>query len=85
MAKQPAHPGRIIYVDGDSGAIVSERDVGEVPESGRFVHTERGPVPVVRVEASVAGDKRFIKEYGPGNELLRTTVQIRDPSPTAGS
>jgi hypothetical protein len=82
MQAKPRHPGSITYVDGDADAIVAECPVAEVPESGRFVDTDAGPVPVVRVVATTAGDQRLVREYGPKGELLRTTLQVR---PTQGS
>jgi hypothetical protein len=33
----------------------------------------------VRVVARTAGDRRYIREYGPDGELLRSTTQIADP------
>ena len=72
------HPGKIIFVDGNTDQVVSTREAHEVPESARFAATPSGPVPVVRVVATVAGDRRFIREYGPNGELLRTTTQLRD-------
>jgi hypothetical protein len=76
---RPQHPGTIVYVDGNTNAVVREGPAADVPESVRFADTEQGRVPVVRVVATTAGDQRFVREYGPAGELLRTTVQVRSP------
>ncbi len=83
-AAERRHPGSITYVDGNTDSIVAECPVSEVPESGRFVDTGKGLVPVVRVVATSAGDQRFVREYGPAGELLRTTVQVRSPESHTG-
>jgi hypothetical protein len=78
VSEQPRHPGTIVYVDGDTGEETTE-DAAAVPESLRFAETEEGLVPVVRVVARTAGDRRYIREYGPDGELLRSTTQIAEP------
>ena len=74
------HPGKIVYVDGNSQQVTNERPATEVPESLRFAETPSGLEPVVKVIATVEGDRRFIREYGVDGALLRSTVQIRTPS-----
>lgn len=76
MTDPVEHPGTIEFVDGDTNEI-TEEDAANVPESLRFAETDEGLVPVVRVVARTAGKQRFIREYGPGGELLRSTVQIQ--------
>lgn len=78
MSEPPRHPGTIVYVDGDTGAE-TEEDASALPESLRFAETDEGLVPVVRVVARTAGDRRYIREYGPDGELLRSTTQLADP------
>lgn len=73
----PEHPGKIVFIDGNTGKIVSEDDARTVPESIRFADTPHGKVPVVRVVATTEGDIRSIQEFGPNGELLRTTMQRR--------
>lgn len=70
------HPGTITYVDKDKG---TERvsDIATVPEQFRFAMTPEGKVPIVKVVASVAGDKRTIHEYGDDGKLYRSTVQLK--------
>jgi hypothetical protein len=68
------HPGFITFVDGVTGAVRTTVPVDHVPMQLRFAQTEQGPVPVVRVVASSTGVVRTIREYGPGGELLRSTV-----------
>jgi hypothetical protein len=71
------HPGFISYVDGNSGKTLSTKPISTVPEHLRFADTPNGKVPVVKVVATVAGDQRTIREYGPGDVLLRSTVQLK--------
>lgn len=71
------HPGTIVYVNGNSGDVVQERNVEDVPEHLRFAKTDKGDVPVVRVVATKTGDTRSIVEFGPSDEVLRTTGQRR--------
>ena len=73
----PVHPGTIVYFEGAPEKEVSRMSVSEVPESLRFAQTEHGLVPVVKVVAYVEGDQRYIREYGPDGELLRTTMQVK--------
>ncbi|MCK6545838.1 hypothetical protein L6R52_08215 [Myxococcota bacterium] len=67
------HPGQIVYVDGETGAVTSVREIADVPEAMRF----RGGVPVVKVVATRRGDERTIQEFGPSGELLASTIQRR--------
>jgi hypothetical protein len=71
-----SHPGTITYVDADAHTE-KVRSVADVPDRLRFADTASGKVPVVRVVARIAGGQRFIREYGPNGELLRSTVQRR--------
>jgi hypothetical protein len=73
------HPGKVLYVDGNSGQVLETIDAAEMPDSIRFADTERGRVPVVKVIATIVGDKRYVREYGPNDELLRSTVQLKNP------
>jgi len=75
-----SHPGRIVFIDGDTGQIVEDVDAAEAPESVRFADGPRGRRPVVKVVATTMGERREIAEYGPDGELLRVTVQVRDGS-----
>lgn len=74
---RPVHPGKITYIDGNTNAVVSTAEISTVPERMRFADTPQGPVPVVKVIATVAGNQRTIREYGPAGELLRSTVQLK--------
>lgn len=71
------HPGKIVYVDGNSGRTLSVDDAERVPRAQRFAATPRGPVPVVRVVSAVCGNQQLLHAYGPDGELLRSTVQRR--------
>lgn len=71
------HPGTIVYLDGNTGEITATCDIADVPEAMRFVQTETGWVPVVKVIAFVTDDRRVIREYGPGDVELRSTLQHR--------
>ena len=78
MSDKPVHPGTITFVSDDDRERVE--NASGVPESLRFAKNQHGRwVPVVRVVATVAGDQRTIREYGPGGELLRSTVQVKPP------
>lgn len=76
----PHHPGTIVFVDGNTDRVVATDRVEDVPPQMRFVETPAGLVPVVRVVAFTAGDERTIREYGPAGQLLRSTLQRRDPA-----
>lgn len=67
------HPGKVVFVDGDTGRVVLEKDAAEVPEAQRFA----GQVPVVKVVATVFADQRSVREYGADGALLRSTLQLR--------
>lgn len=70
------HPGTITYMMDDQ--VVSVRDVNELPESSRFANTREGKVPVVKVVALTMSDKmREVIEYGPNNNRLRSTIQMK--------
>mgnify|MGYP001184563251 CR=1 FL=1 len=71
------HPGKIVYVDGNSGRTLSVDDAERVPRALRFVPTPLGPVPVVRVVSAIVGNQQLVHAYGPDGELLRSTVQRR--------
>jgi hypothetical protein len=71
-----SHPGTITYVDADA-QTQKVQSAADVPEPLRFADTTSGKVPVVKVVARIAGGQRFIREYGPNGELLRSTVQRR--------
>lgn len=73
---KPRHPGFIVYVDGDTKEE-SREPISAVPESLRFAETEDGEVPVVKVVSFLEGNRRIIREYGPNDQFLRSTVQIR--------
>ena len=75
---RPVHPGKIVYVDGNSGRVVAEEDAKNVPDFMAFVRTPEGHVPVVKVVATTLENERWIREYGPDGRLLRSTLQLRD-------
>jgi hypothetical protein len=69
------HPGTITYIDADA-KTEKVLPIAQVPEDKRFAKNGKGELkPVVRVIARIAGDQRFIRELGPGDEFLRETVQ----------
>jgi len=75
----PPHPGKIAYYSIEDGKqrLVSERSVNDVPDTARYAQTSHGMVPVVKVVATTTGNQRFIREYGPQDEFLRATTQLR--------
>jgi hypothetical protein len=70
------HPGHITFcqVGSDKEDVVT---FTEVPESVAFARDGENLVPVVRVEALTAGDRREIKSYSAEGKLLSTTYQRR--------
>ena len=76
VLSEGGHPGTITFMEDD--CIISVRKADEVPEQARFADTARGPVPVVKVVMSMMNDTtREIVEYGPNDERLRSTVQLK--------
>jgi hypothetical protein len=73
------HPGKIEFVDGNKNEVIKVVTAEEVPEQFRFAPTTTGLVPVTRVVATTVGDERTIREYGPDGQLLRSTIQLRQP------
>lgn len=74
---KPKHPGYIRYIDGKTQQEVRRVEISQVPESLQYVQTPGGWVPVVKVVAFEQEERRTLREYGPGEELLRSTVQVR--------
>lgn len=76
--KTPPHPGKIVFIDGDTGKVIDQDNASEVPEDVAYAETDDGLVPVVKVVAHTLEDRRTIEEYGPNDELLRSTLQIKE-------
>ncbi|MBN9687188.1 MULTISPECIES: hypothetical protein [unclassified Corallococcus] len=74
---KPKHPGFIRYIDGKTQQEVRRMEIAQVPEALQYAQTPKGWVPVVKVVALEEGNQRTLREYGPGDELLRSTVQVR--------
>lgn len=69
------HPGTIEHVDGETGRVLKTVAAAEVPEDQRFAPDEHGhPTPITRVVRHQHGERVFIREYGPGGVLLRSTA-----------
>jgi hypothetical protein len=68
------HPGIICYVDGRTQRVTVRVDAKQLPLNARFAQRNGELVPVVKVIAYPKGDRRVIREYGPADELLRTTL-----------
>ncbi|MCP3097970.1 hypothetical protein LZ198_03665 [Myxococcus sp. K15C18031901] len=79
MARSTRHLGTIVYIDGETRQEVSRVKSAQLPKSERFATTREGIVPVVKVIAYTEGDRRIVREFGPEGELLRSTVQLREP------
>ncbi|HMQ52291.1 MAG TPA: hypothetical protein PKE64_26440 [Anaerolineae bacterium] len=73
----PEHPGKIVFINGITQEIRHEKSAEEVPPTIRFVQTEHGPVPVVKIVDFTTEEQRIIRQYGPEGQLLKSTVQIR--------
>lgn len=76
MANYPEHPGNIIFVNGMTGETTKTVPAAEVPENIRYVETDEGFVPVVRIEDYAFENQLTIRQYGPDGELLQSTVMI---------
>ena len=82
-----AHPGTITYER--NGVVTKVSPAEDVPEGMRFAD-EAPPggspgrlrrVPIVEVDGRDMGPGRMeILEYGPGHELLRTTIAFVGPA-----
>jgi hypothetical protein len=72
------HPGQITFVDATAGTERTEA-AAQVPETIAFVTVEGQKVPVVRVVARTARDRREIQSFGADGRLLKTTYQSRPP------
>jgi hypothetical protein len=75
------HPGKISYYELDpvtkQEKLTSTVEIDKVPEAMRFGDTPEGLIPIVKV-VMIPGDKfREIIEYGPKNQFVRNTIQIR--------
>jgi hypothetical protein len=74
---EPEHPGKVVFVDGSTQEIAAEVDASSVPLPLRFVEIEDVFYPVVKIVVFTTEAGRTIRQYGPGDELLKSTVQAR--------
>jgi hypothetical protein len=77
-ANVPEHPGKIVFIDGLTQEVTDEMLASEVPFSIRFVETETGLVPVVKIVSFTTEQQRIIRQYGPDDQLLQSTVQLAE-------
>jgi hypothetical protein len=77
-ANVPEHPGKIVFVDGITQEVINERLASEVPFDIRFVETETGLVPVVKIVSFTTPERRIIRQYGPDDQLLQSTIQVAE-------
>jgi hypothetical protein len=73
---EPAHPGKIVFIDGITQEITKELSASAVPFGIRFVETDAGLVPVVKIVNITTDKQQTIRQYGPDGQLLRSTVQV---------
>lgn len=78
MDNMPEHPGKIVFVDGMTQEVTKEVMASEVPFNIRFIETEAGYIPVVKIVNFATEDRNIIRQYGPNDELLQSTIQIAD-------
>jgi hypothetical protein len=71
------HPGKIVFIDGNTQQITHEFEAAEVPFNIRFVELEGQLVPVVKIVAFTSAQQRTIRQYGPEGQLLNSTLQSR--------
>ena len=76
QVNEPEHPGKIVFVDGTTQEVTKELPASEVPFGIRFVETDAGLVPVVRIVNVTTDKQQTIRQYGPDGQLLRSTVQV---------
>jgi hypothetical protein len=70
------HPGTVIFIDETTEKV---RPAETVPDSLRFARNALGHwVPVVKVVASMQGDKRMIRSYGADGAELSATILRRN-------
>jgi hypothetical protein len=75
---RPPHPGRIAWVDGATGKILSEEPADEFPDSVRYAHDAEGRLrPVVRLVVTGSGNRREIAQVDADGTVLRRTYQTR--------
>jgi hypothetical protein len=74
MSEALSHPGTVTYIDGDTNQVVKISQAADLADRSKFAPTKDGPKPVVKVVARASGQFRYVSEYGPGDELLRTTT-----------
>ena len=77
--ERPAHPGKVVFVDGNTQEIREEADAADLPTSIAFVELDGQLHPVVRVVDFTSDDQRIIRQYGVDGQILRSTLQLRDP------
>lgn len=75
--EMPIHPGKIIYLNGNTDEVIREMPIEDVPSNMRYVETDDGFVPVVKVIATTVDNQRFIRQYGPNDEFLSETIQTK--------
>jgi hypothetical protein len=77
-ANVPEHPGKIVFIDGITQEVIDEMLASEVPFDIRFVETETGLVPVVKIVSFTTEKQQIIHQYGLDDQLLESTVQIAE-------
>jgi len=80
MSDYPQHPGTIRFFDGATNSVVGEEPASELPDEVKFAKDASGAwQPVVKVVRLKMGQTQAeIKEYGPQDQLLRTTRMRKD-------
>jgi hypothetical protein len=74
---EPKHPGRVLFVDGNTQEVIREADAAELPPSIAFVELDGRLEPVVRIVSYTTDSQRIIRQYGADGALLLSTVQLR--------
>ena len=73
------HPGKIAFYDAGQAEPTKIVAAETVPDSIKFIQTESGLIPVVKIVSFLAEDRRIIRQYGPDDQLLNSTVQFLNP------
>lgn len=89
MIRVPPHPtGTIVYYDGNTGTIVDETPIEQVPEQMRYIYRKDGvtaanpteadeAVPVVAVYRFTTDDNN---NFVPPERATRAYIEERDPA-----
>ena len=75
--KANAIPDHVLYIDGDTQAVLDDVPASKLSDAERFqTVADGGRVPIVKVVIQKMGTMRELHAYGPNGELLRSTIAL---------